>query len=341
MIGVLLSGLLLSGRPLNAAEIHVPMPNGVLTLDGESDCLHVPDTPSLHSFAGAITIEAWVKAASFTPDNGMINCVIRKDVAKGDEDFFLQFRTIDGRPCLEMSPGVEVGQVRAEYDFQPGRWYHLAATYDGSRIVAYVNATEIGGQIALGKMAIDKADLFIGKGDPEHGGEYFHGTLDEIRLWNVAQSGMDIRQNMGGRLSGQEDGLVAYWNFDDGTANDRTANGNNALFPLVEESVWPDPQAAATPIARPNAGTVHAQAGGRERARDRVVRTEEATAMEEFRGTKAEILAGEPYKDSSTPLRAALTQFFRWEPGEMKDTYLIVYSKGQWIWAGAKDSVFR
>jgi len=280
--GILLS-IMLSLGAAATAQTREPAPNGVLKLNGESDFLQIADSPSLHSFTNAITIEAWVKAESFASENGHINCVIRKDISEGDEDFLLRFRTVNGRRRLEMSPGIDVGQVQAEHDFQPGRWYHLAATYDGSRIVAYVNATQIGSQIAMGKMAIDKADLFIGKGDPEFSeGEYFHGTLDEIRLWNVARSQSQIREAMNGRLSGHEEGLVAYWSFDDGTANDRTGNGNNAQFPLVEQSLWPDPKAAATPAAKPAVAQVQAQATpvGRERARDRVVHIEEGIVRE-------------------------------------------------------------
>ncbi len=278
---VLGSVLLLLGSAIGA-QTREPAANGVLVLDGQSQFLHVQDTPSLHSFENAITIETWVKAESFASENGHINCVIRKDISEGDEDFLLRFRTVNGRRRLEMSPGIDVGQVQAEHDFQPGRWYHLAATYDGSRIVAYVNAAQIGSQIAMGKMALDKADLFIGKGDPEFSeGEYFHGTLDEIRLWNVARSQSQIREAMNGRLSGHEEGLVAYWNFDDGTANDRTANGNNAQYPLVEQSLWPDPKAAATPTAKPSVAQVQkTDIAGRERARDRVVHIEEGIIRE-------------------------------------------------------------
>lgn len=279
---VLGSVLLLLGSAAGA-QTREPVPNGVLVLDEQSQFLHVRDTPSLHSFKDAITIEAWVKPESFASENAHINCVIRKDISEGDEDFLLRFRTVNSRRRLEMSPGIDVGQVQAEHDFQPGRWYHLAATYDGNRIVAYVNATQIGSQIAMGKMAIDKADLFIGKGDPEFSeGEYFHGTLDEIRLWNVARAQSQIREAMNGRLSGREEGLVAYWNFDDGTANDRAGNGNNAQFPLVEQSLWPDPKVAATPTAKPAVAQVQAQATpvGRERARDRVVHIEESIIRE-------------------------------------------------------------
>ncbi|MEN6337989.1 MAG: alpha/beta fold hydrolase, partial [Phycisphaerales bacterium] len=236
------------------------------------------DSPSLHSFENAITIEAWIKATSFASENGLIICVMRKDISEGGEDFLLRFRSVDGQPCMEMSPGFDVGLVRAEYDFEPGKWFHLAATYDGGTIVAYANGERIGDQAASGKMAIDKADLFIGKGDPEFsGGEYFNGEIDEVRLWNVARSEQEIRKTMNGRLTGQEQGLVAYWNFDDGMTNDLTANGNHAASPLVAESSWPDPKTAAESAPKPSTTQAQAAPGetGRERARDRVVHVEE------------------------------------------------------------------
>lgn len=287
-IGSLLLGVLMSlgtsvgaqpgeGKPLAPGE--APS-NRVLNLNGESDFVCVADSPSLHSFTDAITIEAWVKTASFAPDNGHINCVLRKDLTAGDEDFLLRFRTIDGGAWLEMSPGVKVGLVRADHDFEVDKWYHLAATYNGSTIAAYVNGDRVASETAMGELSIDKADLFIGRGDPEYSsGEFFHGMIDEIRLWNVARSETEIRETMKIRLAGTEKGLVAYWNFDDGTANDLTANGNHGLFPLVVESLQPDPEAAAARTAQSttarNATKAAVPAGSRERARDRVVHVEE------------------------------------------------------------------
>lgn len=269
-----------SNAPAAAATQEVPG-NHVLSLNGTSDFVQVADTPSLHSFSRAITIEAWVKAASFAADNGHINCVIRKDITAGDEDFLLRFRTIEGQPYLEMSLGLDIGLVRAEYDFQPGRWYHVAATYDGNLITAFVNAKKVADQVALGEMSIDKADLFIGKGDPDFSdGEYFHGMLDEIRLWNIARSELDIRQTMNGRLGGREKGLVAYWSFDDGTANDLTGNGNNGLFPLAVAAPWPNPEATPEPVTQPSTTQEQARAGLRERARDGVIHVEEGIVRE-------------------------------------------------------------
>lgn len=288
MIGGLLSGVLLClGLAVGAVSAASGPPsagNQALSLDGRSDFVRVADSASLHSFTNAITIEAWIKASSFAEENGYINCILRKDITEGGEDFLLRFRTIDGRPWVEMSPGYDVGLVRVDHDFQTGKWYHLAATYDGNLIAAYVNGAQIGSESASGEMTIDKADLFIGKGDPEYSsGEYFHGVLDEIRLWNVARSEQEIRAAMNARLTGKEKGLVAYWNFDDGTVNDQSGHGNHGQSPQVVESPWPDAQAAAQSPAKPAGktdATAEPQDGGRERARDRVVHIEDGITRE-------------------------------------------------------------
>jgi hypothetical protein len=98
--------------------------------------------------------------------------------------------------------------------------------------------------------------------------------------------------------------------------------------------------------------------------------TEETRAIEEFRGAKARILAGEKYEDTSTPLHAVLTflsakhaepeDYFmeldilraplptdQPEKGtiwpiymrnpkrpKLADTFIVAYSKGKWLWLG-------
>jgi hypothetical protein len=104
---------------------------------------------------------------------------------------------------------------------------------------------------------------------------------------------------------------------------------------------------------------------GRDPLLTSAVTPQETQAIEEFRRIKAQILAGESYSDTSTPLHAALAQFSAWGPGdtrdyftgldifrtpcrrqpggegrladlcrvwEVQDTFIVTYSKGQWIW---------
>tara|TARA_B100000809_G_C15114570_1_gene521900 strand:+ start:869 stop:1264 length:396 start_codon:yes stop_codon:yes gene_type:complete len=58
----------------------------------------------------------------------------------------------------------------------------------------------------------------------------FDGKIDEVRIWNVARTEAEIQATMNSSLTGKEEGLVGYWNFDDGTAKDLTANSNDGAL---------------------------------------------------------------------------------------------------------------
>ena len=98
----------------------------------------------------------------------------------------------------------------------------------------------------VGQTHTDVSDVFIGRGSPEWSfGEYFHGEIDEMRVWNVVRTQEQIQANMDKVLTGNEAGLVGYWNFDGGTANDRSPNGNHGVLKgdakIVEEKIHTEP----------------------------------------------------------------------------------------------------
>jgi C-terminal processing protease CtpA/Prc len=215
-------------KTVPASSSDTPAANRVLSLDGKAGYVRVGDSASLDSFNDAITIEAWFQASSFYTGMGNVNSILRKNIAEGQENYMLRFRCIDGQPWVEMNASGAVGVVRASHPFAPGQWYHLAGTYDGKTMTVYVNGVQTASEKFAGPMYVDQSDLYIGKGDPEYSfGEYFHGALDEIRLWNVARSPRQIQEAMNASLTGKEEGLVAYWNFDDGTARDLSGHGND------------------------------------------------------------------------------------------------------------------
>ncbi|MHC4084706.1 MAG: LamG-like jellyroll fold domain-containing protein [Planctomycetota bacterium] len=205
--------------------------NRVLSLDGDGDYIEVSDSSSLHTISDAITLEVWFKAASFYPNPGNVNSIIRKNLNAGRENFILRFRTIPGgRQQIEMSPGLKIDKIIVPYKFEIGKWYHLAGTYNGSKLTVYLNGVNIKSQAARGMINIDDSDLYLGRGDPQYSmGEYFHGELDEIRIWNVARTRQEIKSTIISSLTGKEDGLVAYWNFNDGTAKDLSSGHKSSL----------------------------------------------------------------------------------------------------------------
>ena len=86
----------------------------------------------------------------------------------------------------------------------------------------------------------------------------FVGLIDEVRIWNVARTGTEIRANMNNQLTGDELGLVAYWKFDEttngivrdasGNKNDGRLIGNAKLEPYTRpilESANPEQLAQA------------------------------------------------------------------------------------------------
>jgi len=216
--------------------------NRALSLDGEKNYVQFMDSESFHSFTNAITIEVWFNASSFYTITGNVNSIIRKNISANAENFFLRFRIIDGKPQVEMTAGSRIGILRAPYNFVTDKWYHLVGTYDGNTTKAFVNGVNIGRENFFGPMYIDASDVIIGKAGPEYSfGEYFHGMVDEIRIWNVARTQEEIQATMNTTLTGQEKGLVGYWNFDDGTANDLSKNGNDGMLhegaSIVEEKL--------------------------------------------------------------------------------------------------------
>ena len=61
----------------------------------------------------------------------------------------------------------------------------------------------------------------------------FIGEIDEGQVWDYAISGDQIQSSMISELSGEEDGLIGYWNFNEGegtTLIDLSGNGNNGVI---------------------------------------------------------------------------------------------------------------
>jgi C-terminal processing protease CtpA/Prc len=221
--------------------------NQVLSLDGKKGIMRVPDSPAMHSISNSITLEAWCLAYSFYPEPGSVNSILRKNPQAGTENFFLRFRNTDGPRLVEMGLGGKIGVLQAPAEIKTSEWYHLAGTYDGSTLTVYVNGVKIKSAPVSGNLTIDTSDLHIGKGDPDFSfGEYYHGMFDEIRVWNMARSPADIQASMNQSLTGQEKGLVAYWNFDDGTPKDLSRHaiqasleGNARIQPAARPTISP------------------------------------------------------------------------------------------------------
>ncbi|KAK3256926.1 hypothetical protein CYMTET_33965, partial [Cymbomonas tetramitiformis] len=98
----------------------------------------------------------------------------------------------------------------------PGVYTHVAVSYGGGRSKLYINGTLRGSQ-KEGPQAEDKeTPLLIGaihdNGQPV---STFHGAIDEVRIWGIDRTQMEIQSTMHTTLTGAEFGLKGYWTFDE------------------------------------------------------------------------------------------------------------------------------
>ncbi|MFW5987856.1 MAG: LamG domain-containing protein [bacterium] len=100
-----------------------------------------------------------------------------------------------------------------EYESK-GEWVHFALVHKGDGMKIYANG-ELVAENEEDLNTGDETTFSIGGWDPEENGEYFDGIIDEVRVWNYDRSQEEIEQTMDESLSGEEEGLVLYWTFDE------------------------------------------------------------------------------------------------------------------------------
>ena len=126
------------------------------------------------------------------------------------------------------------------YVFSTNTWYHVAAVYSATAhtLTFYVNGV-LQNTITNNSFPniTGNIPITIGSWSNER---YYNGSFDEVRIWNTARTQSQIQAAMITELTGTETGLVAYYNFNQGTAGgtntgistliDKTGNANNGTL---------------------------------------------------------------------------------------------------------------
>ena len=200
------------------------IPGYALDFDGEDDFVFFTDDMGT-ALPVAGTVEAWVNTDS--AGGGFV--ITRADVYIHNHNYTLAVHS-DGHPLFALKEGDEnVNIAKWSEVLEFDRWYHLAGTFDGDDVKLYVN----GSFAAIAEQTVDPppTEGFTGIGrNPASNSGFFHGMIDEVRLWDYARTDTEISSTMLTGLTGTESGLTAYWNFNEGTGqsvNDSTSNGNN------------------------------------------------------------------------------------------------------------------
>ena len=212
----------------NAGNANLPGAGRALDFDGQNDYVLVPSNDVLKPDS-AITLEAWINVRSFDTEWETV-LSFAQDNGSSESGYDLAY--VNGKLRFRCKTS---SMASNEWDNNPGtevrynEWIHIAGVYDGAEIRFYLNGVLQESQPKTGVLNWQFApvDFRIGAYHDDNEDYYFDGQIDEVRVWNVARSEAELRQKMCSKLSGQENGLVAYWGFDEAAGNlvkNRTAN---------------------------------------------------------------------------------------------------------------------
>jgi len=129
--------------------------------------------------------------------------------------------------------------------FQDNEWTHFVGTYDKNggtnNMKIYINGKVIAAGTKTNQIRTGGTN-YIGKYHWQNKGN-FNGTIDEVRIWNLARTAAEIRANMCKKLAGTESNLVGYWRLDESSGTscaDSSPNSNTGTMTNMEDAdhVW-------------------------------------------------------------------------------------------------------
>ncbi|XP_069890510.1 pappalysin-2 isoform X1 [Dipodomys merriami] len=180
----------------------------VLYFSGRRERLLLQPEVLAESPREAFTVEVWVR-----PEGGQSNPAIIAGVFDNcshtitDKGWALGIRTGKERGrrdprfffSLRTDRVKKATLVTGHSHYQPGMWTHVAATYDGQRMVLYVDGaqvasrTEQSGPLHSPFMASCRS-LLLG-GDASESGHYFRGHLGTLIIWSTALSQSQLQSS--------------------------------------------------------------------------------------------------------------------------------------------------
>ena len=215
--------------PILITAAQVQGGNKVLSLDGKGDYA----VTTLTDLSGSeLTIEYWFRGSSN-------HSAVRQQgaayiVAGWNNRHILSF---DGGTL-----GIAVGESVTD-----GAWHHVAMTWKAGTAGGFNGgfSSYLDGRLVERRDSADAEIPDMGSqvyfGAFNGSSEFMTGQLDEIAIWERALSEGEIASSWNHPLSGSENGLLGFWNFDDGTGKDLSPLGNEAELKgdavIVDETI--------------------------------------------------------------------------------------------------------
>ena len=216
------------------------IPGAALDFDSVDDLVNIGSDLVLDNLS-SFTVEAWINPRTMgETSQGRI-------LDKGEVTFYVASALPTVNNILIGNVGYSGGLANyhsVNNTIVTGSWAHVAMVHDATTKTTrlYYNGTEVSYSIATAGSGTrnDDSALDMTIGNAVTTTRTFDGGIDEVRIWNRILCQPEIQNNMNCELAGNETGLVAYYQFNQGiaggsnptetTLDDLTANNNDGTL---------------------------------------------------------------------------------------------------------------
>ena len=208
-----------------------------LLFDGMNDEVTISGITD-YQVTDALTIEAWIKPNSWSDFDGILNYA--KDQGPSKAGFGFVYFATGWRFFLKTTTNSIDYISMAEVSTPSGQWTHLAATYDGEKVRIYRNGSAIDSTDAMGDIQWTGApsDFKLGSFTKAGSTGYFDGQIDDVRIWNIVRTGIQIKASREITIDKNEPGLVGYWQIDAGSGGTATDSTSTANHGIINGATW-------------------------------------------------------------------------------------------------------
>jgi len=174
--------------------INISFPESCSTLDfdGEDDYVHFENN---YNMSGAFSVEVWIKPHSI---NGIKTLLSKRDADNLNANGF-DLILNNGSPVFR----INGTSINTNFKVNTSRWHHIAGTFDGNTAKLFVDGIELKSVPTTSPNA-NQFPFLIGalykQSTPSQPVNFFHGWMEEVRIWNKAITQDQLRFMMNQRL---------------------------------------------------------------------------------------------------------------------------------------------
>lgn len=165
-------------------------------LDGVSDVIEIDNHENLNP-KNALSISIWYKPDSYKGIGN--NSILWKGFSEYKAPYAQYlfsaignlYPTKPGTFKFGLSIDGKLNQLQTKPNtWEPNKWYNLTGTYDGEKIMFYVNGKLVNQRAVKGKLDIYDSNLLIGK--TAHKDFYTSGAFDDFRIFDRALTTQEV-----------------------------------------------------------------------------------------------------------------------------------------------------